>query len=544
MLSGSGGFVKDIEPRFDFDPNETVFHSLFKQYEQVVFKSLITAFGLDCFFKDQYGGDVDTIHNVRRVGLDAQMSYKNANNEQDYEDLEEYSYDEYHKKPEKSPNYIKMTTDARNETEKFGRPQPKEDAYTGKTVYVLSRHAPPDIRASVDHVLSSMAIHKDRGRVLAGISGEALNDAQDNLRWTSISRNSSMGATKDADGIPVDIPEYIKRNPELPEEEKNKMMDVYNQAKDSYEEKLARAYYFDFSNPNCKRFYRDAAHAAERRGIQMGIREALGFLVTEFWFSIKDEFSRSDGTVSGALTAITAGLEKGAENARANYKHLLARFGEGVMSGILASFTSTLCNIFFTTSKNLGKILRQTWASVVEATSILFFNEKEQYLCDRMTSAAKVIATGASMIIGTSVQEKLQIALSEVPIPNAIKNALSTFAGSLCTGLLSISLLFYIDNAPFNKFLEKVYGTNIENLKEQGRLFKEYCAQLENIDVERLEYEASYVYNLSIRLDAADNQSELHSALEKAVTDLGIPSLLGNYTLDEKMNDRKWVLTF
>ena len=47
------------------DPNEPVMDLLLQQYKRVIVESLITSFGLDFLVQDQYGGDVDTIHNVR-----------------------------------------------------------------------------------------------------------------------------------------------------------------------------------------------------------------------------------------------------------------------------------------------------------------------------------------------------------------------------------------------------------------------------------------------------------------------------------------------
>ena len=181
---------------------------------------------------------------------------------------------------------------------------------------------------------------------------------------------------------------------------------------------------------------------------------------------------------------------------------------------------------------------------MVEALGILFFNKNAQYLCDRMTSAAKVLAAGAGVIIGTNVQETVQIKLTGAAIPGELKNVIAAFAGSLSTGLLTITFLFYIDNDPFGKFLGKAYGEGINNLKKQGILFREYCARLSEIDIERLNYEASCAYNLSVRLENAVSQAELNAVLKAAASSLGIPALLGNYTLDEKMNDKKWMLKF
>lgn len=544
MPSECQNFVQSIEPRFYADSEESVFYALFREYEHVVFKSILTAFGLDRFIRDLYGGDVDTIFNVRKIGTDSRMSYKNNSNSQAYASQPAYRYGDYHQG--KDTNYGKMTHDARETARQTGRPQPIEDAYTGGTIYVFgkSKGAPPTQKASVDHVLTAKPIHDDRGRVLSGLSGPELADAPDNLRWTNASLNSSMGATKDEHGEPLEIPDYIKKHPELPEDTKARMMDAYAQGKASYEKKIARAYYFDFSNPNCRQFYRDAAASAKKRGIEMGLRQAMGFLMAEAWFSVRNEIACSDQTVEGVLRAIPCGLEVCARNMKENFDSLVKQFGGGLLSGVLSSVTSTLCNTFFTTTENFGKILRQAWASIVESLGVLFFNAREQYFCDRMTSAAKILATGAGMIVGTRVQESVKVKLAGTTLPPDLKNTIAVFSGSLCTGLLTITLLFYIDNDPFQKLLEKAYGSHVRNLKEQGRRFREYCAELEKIDIARLEYESKCVCALAERLEEIDDPQAVNAALRQTAGELGLPSLLGAYTLDERMNDKKWILKF
>ena len=104
--------------------------------------------------------------------------------------------------------------------------------------------------------------------------------------------------------------------------------------------------------------------------------------------------------------------------------------------------------------------------------------------------------------------------------------------------------MFYIDNGPFTKFLTDVYGENTRRLQEQGMLFKRYCAELEKIDIDKLSWEADYIYGLYLRLDSADNQQDINTLLRTAVTDLGLPSVFGGYTIDERMQDKNWVLKF
>ena len=52
----------------DFSPKlgDNIMDSIFKQYEGVIVKSIITSFGLDFLAYDRHGGDVDTLHNVRQ----------------------------------------------------------------------------------------------------------------------------------------------------------------------------------------------------------------------------------------------------------------------------------------------------------------------------------------------------------------------------------------------------------------------------------------------------------------------------------------------
>lgn len=81
------------------DPNEPVMDLLLQQYKRVIVESLITSFGLDFLVQDQYGGDVDTIHNVRQVGQAPEMTYKNARNAAAYENHGKYDINEYHRDP-------------------------------------------------------------------------------------------------------------------------------------------------------------------------------------------------------------------------------------------------------------------------------------------------------------------------------------------------------------------------------------------------------------------------------------------------------------
>lgn len=527
-------FVSDIEPGYTSSEDGSVFTSLFDEYERVVFRSIITSFGLDRFITDQHGGDVDTIHNVRNIGSDNQMTYKSEINAAQYENRGEYS----HKNVE-GTNYQKITHEARKKFDEDPRNNTVQDAYEDKPLgfFRRSKERPTDKNANLDHVLAAKTIHDDRGRVLAGMSTADLADAEDNLRWTNEHLNKSMGATE--------IPEYIASHPELPEHVKTRMMDEYNQAKASYERKISKAYYFDLNNPQCKAFYWNTTKAALQRGVEMGLRQAIGLIISELWFSIKDEWKTCEANIKGAFGAINEGVRKWAVSVKENYKEIIEKLGEGMISGLLSSLTTTLSNVFITTGKNLIRIIRQAWASVVEAISVLFFDSKEKYFCDRMTKAAKVLATGASIIVGTAVQQMLHDQLIKTGTDGKMVEIISTFAGSLCTGLLTVSLLFYIDNDPFARFLNGFSRMNLEILKKQEKMFKDFCASLEGIDIERFNFETEYVHQLMLDIDSVENNAQMNSMLKKAAKDLGLPSLWGEGSLADKLSqDPNWRLDF
>lgn len=526
-------FVNEIKPEFYQAQNENVLNALLKEYERVIFRSIFTAFGLDSFIQDQYGGDVDTIHNVRKVGQDLRIRYKRKVNEAAYDNREKY----VHSLAE-GENFRRIKHDARIKYGEDNKKNTVQDAYEDKQLHFLGKGKgrPTGKNAELDHVVAAKKIYDDRGRVLSGLSTEELADSEDNLKWTNEHLNKSMGQQ--------DIPDYIDSHPELSEDTKAHMMDAYNQAQAAYEQSIEKAYYFDFSNSSCRDFYRGTFLAAGKRGVQMGLREAIGFLVMKLCFDIKDKVIECDGTVKGVVSAIREGFKNWSVEVKKSYKEIFIRFGENLIGGITSSLSSTFINTFITTSENIEKIIRQAWSSIVEATSVLLFNSKEKYFCDRMTSAARILATGASMIVGTSVQEKIMMRLDRIAIPIDLKSIISTFAGTLCTGLLSVTLLVYIDNDPFGGFLDKYYGQYGRQLHGQEKVFKRYCAKLQSVNIEELDGKAEYIYELSNDLQYAKNNNEINRMLSKAMKDLGIRSLWEGSSLDLKMKDDSWVLKF
>ena len=511
----------EVGKNFSPSPEENLFDTMFKQYERVVIESLITSFGLDFIVQDQHGGDVDTILNVRKIGEDPAMGYKSLKNKEEYRARGEYDYELYHDQHE---NYAGLRRETKKGFQSSGTPI--DDAYTGRKLYFYSRGASrgnADKQASIDHVLTAHTIHNDPGRVLAGLSGEDLANSRDNLIFTNSGLNSSMGATKNEKGEVVEIPEYIKLHPELPEQTKINMMQQYRAAKASYEAKLWTAYY------TSQKFAKDLGKSAANVGVRMGARQVFGFIFAEIWFSVKEELERVEEPFSmeDRLNSIGEGIRRGVKNAKEKYKDLIARFGEGLVSGALASLTTTLCNIFFTTAQNTVRIIRQSWASLVKAAEIILFNPDDLLFGDRICAATKILAVGGSVIAGTTVSDLLsKTPVGALPV---VGDIIQTFCGALVSGIMSCTLLCFLDRSQImrqlvNRFNDvPTMSTSIHYFREQARYFEAYAAELEQIDLEEFQKECGAYEEISAGIDKVSDENQLNVFLRKVFDEYHIP---------------------
>lgn len=560
----SASYVANVGTQFDPDLSEPIMLSIWKEYEQVLLESLLTSFGLDILFgrdffvKDQYGGDVDTIYNVRKIGQDKQMSYKNDLNKQAYEQRGEYIKAKYDKD--------KRFTDIRAEFDRQKKEGTLIDSYTGQKLA-------QDAYMQLDHVIATENIHNDRCRVLAGLSGLDLANCEENLRPTDRSINTSM-QHKTMDEYYVFLkeeePERIKRleqlrlksQSELTDKERAKLHLLEQKeavdperlkrydvaARKAYKAKLERAYY---TSP---RFAKDLTKAAGKVGVGMGARQAVGFVFAEMWFAVDEESQNFRDAASAFdlgdfLKAVANALKRGFERAKEKYKELFSKFLSGAAAGALASLTTTLCNIFFTTAKHVVRIIRQCYASLVEAGKVLFINPENYTFGDRMRAVAKILATGGSVAVGVLVSEAVSnTGIKAIP---ELCDIVPDFCGTFVSGIMSCTLLLFLDrNERMNELFHALddlhtIETEINYYRQQADYFERYAAELEQIDFEQFKKEIAFYGQISKRLEAAETEQELNSVLKNALKTANILMPWNGYeSFDQFMGDKNAKLVF
>lgn len=503
---------------------ETGYEDLFSEYERIVMESLVKAFGLDALSRDQHGGDVDTIHNVRQIGKDAEMTYKNKENEMRYNNRGEYNSAEYHQ----HEGYISKNREI-SQKRKEGILQ---DEYTGEAI-------PRNGRSDLDHVVSGKEIHDDPGRVLTEIDGADLaNNTPDNLKVTNMHTNRS----KKADSME----EYLqKHGDEYTEEQKDRMRKLDQKARKEIDAQLNRKYY------TSSKFLTDTTTAAAKTGLQMGIRQVLGFVLVEVWAEIRNTLNKKKHSkAKEMLLSSVAAIKRGIKNAKRRYKKMIAEFMNGAFAGVLASITTTLCNIFFTTAKNVVRIIRQSYVYIVEALKTIFINPENLALGDCISATVKILSVGGSVILGTMVQEAVsKSGIAGFPVVGEIVPA---FCGALASGIVSCSLLYFFERSEYVKriviFLNELDMVNAAKnfaieAKRRADEVEAYALKVLDIDVDTFRTEVERIRDSICALDDVSSEEDLKNKMNNIYKELNIKkSWKGN--LSNHMEDRNKQLVF
>jgi len=194
------------------------------------------------------------------------------------------------------------------------------------------------------------------------------------------------------------------------------------------------------------------------------------------------------------------------------------------------------------------RIIRQTWASLVEACKILFINPDRLPFGERMRAVAKVLAAGASVVVGTIVQEALQkTPIGAIPV---VGDIISTFCGTAVTGIMSCSLLYFLDHSELIQklvhSLDKMHflDAEVEYYRQFAVYFERYAAELEGIDLAKFQKEARTYHTLVLRLESAQDENSLNLALRNALDAIGVRVPWGEGDFDAFMRDRSRTLVF
>jgi hypothetical protein len=517
-----------------------------EELEKTVINSLVTSFGLDfLLFKDQKGGEVDTIHNVRN-GV-----WATATEQQRYEQRGEYDSTPYHQ----HANYI--TTGQQDKTQ-----------HTAGTLHDPYRNTVMDVheQRNLDHVISAKEIHDDAGRVLAELSGVELANQNSNLQSTHETVNKSKKQapineylqklpglitshettlTKDRErlaALPRETPQQQNKARELEDKIRKTESKITElkavdpeamrkrdaEARAPYEQQINHTYY------TSSKFLHRTAGAAGMAGLAMGTRQMLGMVMAEVWFELReqlpallDELKRKF-SFEAFVDSITKSLKGIWERVKARFSSFLMTFKDGVFAGILGSLTTTLFNIFATTQLMAIKIIREVWGQLVKAIKLMIFNPDQLSFVELCQAVTSLLSVGAATVVGSMAYAQL-LPICSFPFGTE----LAAFASALVTGVVTLGLNYFL----LHSGVARKLWAYVESLMPHAGTVRKFQAinaeldryltelsQLEfNLDVEELQA-------FTLELQACNDELQRSTVLQQAVEARGIelPFEMGN----------------
>ena len=443
------------------------FEGLLRSSRESVVNSIVTPLGLGKIVAswDKEGGNVSTIHNVR------QGVYATAEERAAYEARGDYNSQEYHS----HPAYIQKNR-ANSELRQQGK---LVDEYTG-TMFS------PNAAVDLDHTKAAKEIHDDPGRVLAGLNGADLANADSNLNATSKAQNRAMGA-KSIDEynawLQHTAPERQRRIKELSAKtslsdkessELSKLQEQENfnyalahdkdqQARREYEKKVNASY-------TSGKFIGGVVSSSAIEGTKMGLQQALGVAFCEFFYAIFDEakdiyahgFNCDDHTF---FESLKERFMRVAHRVQEKWKDVFAAFRQGFISGLLSNLVMVIINMFVRTGKNIVRIIREGIFSFLRAIKMLLVPPEGMTLRQAAHEASKIIAAGFTVAGGIILEEYVDKLIKLAPVLEFISDILTTVVIGTVTGLATAFIVYYIDKVDFfgvNK--QKEYDHSIKIL--------------------------------------------------------------------------------
>ena len=527
------------------------------EINQVVTKSLVTTFGLDfLLFEDKKGGDVDTIQNVR------QDIWATKAEKIKYENREKYDSAAYHQ----HHNYIQK---GRNDK------QTQENG-TLKDKYRKDKNLSKGQNRDLDHVISAHEIHNDAGRMLAGLDGVALANQDSNLSSTSSSINRTKkqhSVDKFLDNLPETISnreiELSKLNQKLHEmpqstpQERHEFQQVQDKIRKKQQsldelkqvdsesmkkvdekaraetEKQINSYY------QSTKFFKASLTSAGIAGLKMGLRETLGLILAEIWFEIKAvipsiyvKYKTVEFRIKNFLGDLKDTVLNIIERVKQRFKDVVSSFWDATISGVFASLSTTVLNIFLTTTKFWGKIIRETWLNLIKVMKMVFFNPENLSTGELTKATFKILSASIGIIVGMLMHEGLA-ALNSMPLGNLVVD----FASALTSGIVILALNYFIEQSEimqkFWSYLDQVktkYEKILDNFREINKELDQYILQLTQIEF-GLNIDEISVF--TEQLNSANSELERNIVLKKEIEkqEIKLPFEMGN-----SESTRSWLL--
>ncbi len=418
-----------------------------------IISTTANAFGLGAIISgyDKHGGNVTTVNNAKK-GIYAR------------EDIEKYNRGDY-TSPQDTENYRD-----KNISENFT----VIDEYTGHEIYYKGDNNRSSVDA--DHIVSTGDYHANGGFIQSKSDRREFGKDEKNMALMLASANRSKGK-KD---LELWLSEKNSQDPTKTNKEFYGIDPESKRVKDLIEKGKNTATSHAPTKLDWTKYYseRVAVTGAKEAG-KMGLQQAMGLLLTNLFdglfCEIRDIYG--NGFVQpedeDAIASLKRRAKKVLDKILRDWKSVVVAFRDGAISGFLSNLVTVIINTFVTTAKNIVRMIREGFFSLLKAVKLILFPPKDmtwQQACD---AALKLIATGGITIAGIALEEGLGKLLEAHQVPfggtisTVVVGGLTGISAALAVYALDDLDVFGIRSEEKHKHVIKMLESAIEQDKEQ-----------------------------------------------------------------------------
>lgn len=479
-----------------FELREQRLQKLFADCQREVVAQIIGPFGLSmAMFEDKNGGNVTTLHNFERADDDfvATESDKalHANSRR------EYSVDvrsEYEIKTEEAAKGAGGKTWEEKRAEKIAC---GKDEYTGRAVSTDGTIELGDgrvVRAELDHVGSIGEFHGNKKAHL-GLgdvkrdeqTGElkvdsrrmraAVNDDK-NLALTNQPLNGSKSDNELEEWAARERPDGTT-NAEKFEIDEKLMAEKSQAAKKHLESTVDRAL--------LKKQAIELLHTGGRQALQMGLRQAMGVLLTELVNGLFNEIKTliKHGVEKGKslLEEIRERLFKVIQSVAKKIPDAAAQLFHGGVSGFMSNLLTFVLNSFLSTAKRFVTAIREGLTGLYRAFKMILFPPEHLSDDEALQEGLKILTAVVISSVGIILTESVATFMATVPFLKEIADIVTSVVMGILTGLLTAFLAYQID-CMFDRYRhsldEKLLDELIADTKHQETFANELATLAES----------------------------------------------------------------
>ncbi|OIR01269.1 hypothetical protein GALL_167410 [mine drainage metagenome] len=443
--------IAELGTRFDRERTE----AMWDDCRRDVLLSIAGPFGVGKIVSafDKTGGNVDTVHNARS-GI-----YATENERLKHANRVEYDATSYHA----NKNYIAANERNSSKLEKGSL----VDAYTGESFHPSDKNDEQS-KPNLDHTVAAKNIHDDAGRNLADLDGPTLANMDVNLNATSASVNKSKKAKTAKDFIQylestsserkARIKEFEAKGLALTDQERKQLSMLQKLEKvdpkrlnqkeaaalAAIDKKINWTYY------TSSKFANNLARTSATEGVKMGVQQAFGEVLVEFFVAVFDEINdwfkngREDGSL---LKEIKARLLKIARRCEKKLEAALAAFKQGFLSGFFSNLVTTLINAFATTGKRLVRMIREGFFSLMRGIEMLLFPPDGMSFREAAHEASKILLAGGLVIGAIPLEDWMEKQLALVPLLSSMAGIASAAIVGALTAVVTAFGVYLLDHA-------------------------------------------------------------------------------------------------